>query len=59
MSKPRPASLDYHLIADGDALNRVPPVVQAVEPDSPVAPDALPASADALFDGAVDMAALD
>ncbi len=60
MSRPRPVSPDYHLIADGgDALDREIPVTQVIAPDLPVALDASLASADALFDGAVDLAALD
>ncbi len=59
MSRARPVSLDYHLIADGDVLDREPPVAQDSGPDIPVAPVASLASADALFDEAVDMAVLD
>ncbi|MEE8140340.1 MAG: leishmanolysin-related zinc metalloendopeptidase [Alphaproteobacteria bacterium] len=48
------------MIADGgDALDREIPVTQVIAPDLPVALDASLASADALFDGAVDLAALD
>jgi hypothetical protein len=60
MSKPRPVSQDYHLIADGgDALDREIPVAEAIGPEIPVAPDASLATAGAIFDKAVDMAALD
>ena len=60
MSKPRPVSLDYHLIADdGDVVGREPPVAQGSDLEIPIALDASPASANAVFDGAVNMAALD
>jgi hypothetical protein len=60
MSKPRPASLDYHLIVDdGDALDQDPPVAQVIEPDGPVAPDTSLVTAGALFAVAMDMATLD
>jgi len=59
MSRIRPVSLDHHLIADGNALDQEPPVAPVVGPDIPVALDASLAPADAVFDGAVDMAALD
>ena len=60
MTRPRPVSLDYHLIGDGgDELDRENSVAQDGGSDNSITPDASLLSADALVAEAVNMAAID